>query len=1549
MDVFDLAAKISLDSSPFEKGLDRAKGRMSEFGSVFKANIASDMVSKGFSAMTSGIGKAVGGLKNLVSESTSAFGNYQQMVGGVQKLYGNMGMNLDDYAKSVGKSSSSVKGEWEALGKAQNTVLKNAKNAYRTAGMSANSYMETATQFSASLIKSLGGDTQKAADQTDKAMVAISDNFNTFGGNIEDVINAYKGFSKQNYTMLDNLKLGYGGTKTEMEKLVSDANEYAKSIGQAGNLSMDSFSDIVTAIDLIQQKQHIAGTTAREASTTLEGSMGQMQAAWENLKTSIGSGKDLSTNINNLVDTIVGYDQKIGNSTEHVKGYLDNLLPVVEKALKGIGTLVKKAAPIIAEKLPKMLEDLVPPLISGLGTLASTVIEALPDIVNSIETALSSAFGNVDLGAITDKVSSLISSLSDTIAGVLPDLISVGTQILTAIVQGLSENADKLLDGAAQIVKALGDGIIQNLPLIVDAAVDFLQSFTEYITQNKDKIQTGVQALVNALVDGIIELTPSLADAALAIVTALGGALIDAVPQIVKQLPTFIGELNGAIGKALSDASPGGKAAIAAALIPMFKGGISDAISGVKDIKDFGGGVKDVIGKIFGEGGAISKIKDFGSSVSSSPFGMLASSLKTVAEINIGELPSKLGNLGTKIKDLGSVAGSGALSGLKSLGSTLGKLGSTIGGGLLSGISKLGGLLSGTVIPAIASALPAIVPLLPVIAGVAAAIAAVIIVMKNWDKISKVLKAGWEALKGAAGKVFGAIKDTVGKAWDGIKSKTSAVWDAVKSGVGKVWDGMKSNVGKVFGGIKDTVGKAWDKIKTSTSEKWGNIKSTVKKNGGGIKGVIKTAADGYLAPWKKGFEALDKASNGKLGDAVKHVQVKLKEMQAKMKANNAKMRVLAKCMVYKIKAGWSGIKKAGGDFMRGLWEGINNKVGWVVSKVKGVGKKVLKALKDFFKIKSPSRVMRDEIGVNLALGIAKGIEKGTPKATKASNKLADSIYKSLKKTTTKSVKAAYDATKKVSKAAAKGGKTKTVRKEVRMSQTEIDDAYIKATKKKVKELQDAGKMTDKQQAALWVSVSKRVKKGSTAYNTALNNVKKATASTRKALLEQFQKGEEDFQAKNKKGREMTLAEQVGYWKTAKKYFKKNTDEWIEVQKTYLEKKKALQDAEKQANDDLKTSLTNAEKTYKDALQASLDKIKQRKQEILGAFSLFDKFDSGDAVSKSTLVDNLDSQVKALKDWTQQIAVLKKRTGDTTMFKEIQAMGVKGLNQVIALNTMTDDELKKYADTYHNRNLMAGSEAQTELAKEVAKDNQTALNDYMKSVNSAWNTYAKTMGDAGVKVTDLTKSVKTSVEDVGEAYAKSLDKMGVATEDKSNTISDTLSKSLKKLTKKTKKYGSDLMDNFIEGIESKEKDLSDTVIKSIAKQVKKYVGFSEPEAGPLSNFHTFAPDMIDLFTKGIEDNAGKIGQAFNNSLPIEDVSSRISQGMTIPATNNNLQIAGLPKLTPIGTQADNGTNNRPLVLNAVFKVGKTEFAKLVYELNKEETQRVGVSLATGAAY
>lgn len=268
-------------------------------------------------------------------------------------------------------------------------MMNYAQNAYKTAGMSANQYMEQSTSFAAALIQSYQGDTEKAANQADKAMRAISDNFNTFGGDIKNVQSAFQGFAKQNYTMLDNLKLGYGGTKTEMERLIADANEYGKSIGRAGDLSINSFADIVEAIDLVQQKQGIAGTTAREAATTISGSVGMVKAAWENLKVAFADGDaDLDASFQALADS-----GKIA---------LNNILPVVEKTITGIGKLASTAVPMIAKEIPKLTKKVLPGLISagatlvtsigvGLATAIPDVIEAIPDMISTIKDTFSEA------------------------------------------------------------------------------------------------------------------------------------------------------------------------------------------------------------------------------------------------------------------------------------------------------------------------------------------------------------------------------------------------------------------------------------------------------------------------------------------------------------------------------------------------------------------------------------------------------------------------------------------------------------------------------------------------------------------------------------------------------------------------------------------------------------------------------------------------------------------------------------------------------------------------------------------------------------------------------------------------------------------------------------------------------------------------------------------------------------------------------------------------------------------------------------------------------
>ena len=615
MNVFDLAAKITLDDKEYNSKLDGAFGKLQSVGSKIGSGLAT--AAKVGAAAVGVAATAVGG---LAMKSVQAYSEYEQMVGGVNKLYGNMGMSLEDYAKSQGKTAAEVKTQWETLGKAQDMVLKNAQNAYKTAGMSANQYMGIATSFSAALINSLEGDTVKAAEATDKAMTAIADNWNTFGGDIGMIQGAFQGFAKQNYTMLDNLKLGYGGTKKEMERLIADANEYAKSIGQASNLSINSFADIVTAIDLIQQKQQIAGTTAREASTTIQGSLGMVKAAWENLMIGMSdSNANLDQMMNNLVDSIAGYTDKTG---QHVNGLIDNVLPVVEKALASVSTLIEKLAPKIAEELPKLVNTVLPSLLSAGGQIVTALgkglVDNLPvllDYVNGLlgdllhaimdfdfsEAASSMIDSLTDIGdkvgdlleygllivselarGITEAIPTLmeagteiIMSLANDLLDELPYLIDTGFMLLTNIIEGIVKALPDLAEKAVQIIETIGQGIVDNLPTLIDSAVELITTIGETLTDPEYRsmlLDTGLEilsTLAKSLIDNIPELVDSalqivenlvdfivdnldkIIDAAIEIILALADGLIEALPRLLEKAPEIIQKLVDAIVKAV--------------------------------------------------------------------------------------------------------------------------------------------------------------------------------------------------------------------------------------------------------------------------------------------------------------------------------------------------------------------------------------------------------------------------------------------------------------------------------------------------------------------------------------------------------------------------------------------------------------------------------------------------------------------------------------------------------------------------------------------------------------------------------------------------------------------------------------------------------------------------------------------------------------------------------------------------------------------------------------------------------------------------------------
>lgn len=522
MDLFNLTASLTLDTSEFERGIKSAKTTMAGVGKAFGTVI------KGIGIAT---GAAAAGVGALTKSAVDNYGEYEQLWGGVQKLFGNAGMSLEDYAAANNATVAAVKADWQALNSVQDTVLKNARNAYKTTGMSANQYMTNATAFAASLINSLGGDTKAAAEQTDVAMKAISDNFNTFGSNIEDVTNAFKGFSKQNYTMLDNLKLGYGGTKTEMERLIDDANEYAASIGEASDLTIDSFSDIVTAIELIQKKQGIAGTTAREATTTIQGSVGMAKAAWENLLTGLG---DSTADLKSLMEEL----------EESVSTAFKNILPVAERAMEGIAQLVSGLAPQIAAVFPELVANVLPGILDaaiGIVTaLADGLVAVAPALVDTV-VGMADMMVSEAVPAFLTAGGAIIMELARGVTQALPTLLDSAADVVIEICMGIQNNFSEVMQVALDFVNALAEGLSSAIPQLLPVIVNMVTAIGTMIINNLPQIlQAGIN-IVLSLVDGIIQSIPTLIDALPALIAAIGQALLDSAPELIAGAIQLVG------------------------------------------------------------------------------------------------------------------------------------------------------------------------------------------------------------------------------------------------------------------------------------------------------------------------------------------------------------------------------------------------------------------------------------------------------------------------------------------------------------------------------------------------------------------------------------------------------------------------------------------------------------------------------------------------------------------------------------------------------------------------------------------------------------------------------------------------------------------------------------------------------------------------------------------------------------------------------------------------------------------------------------------------
>ena len=517
-----------LNTKEFESGL-------SKMGSLAKS---------GFSAMATGVlavsGTIATGLTAIVGAGVKSYADLEQNLGGIETLF---------------KGSA-------------DTVIKNAEQAYKTAGISANTYMENVTSFSASLLQSLGGDTEAAAKISDMAMRDMSDNANKMGTDMETIIATYQSLARGNYAMLDNLKLGYGGTKEELQRLIDDVNAFKEANGEAGDLTIDSYSDIIEAIHTVQENMDITGTTAKEAATTITGSMNMAKAAWDNFLS--GSGD--------------------------IDEFVDAGIIAIENLARG----VSEVAPSIFDGLIELFERLVPEIPKALSTALPGVISATNDILNSLISIFPQFITTIEESApmIIEAFLGLITNITNVILENLPQIFQLGIDLIVQFINGISsqlpvlipqivstiitmfgmisnpENLDKIAEAGVNLLMALIKGIINSIPALI---------------QNSD---ITLKALLNVFTGGGV----LMFQIGLALIKALANALLDAASYPINAAKDIIKKIINSIKSGIKDIGNVGKD-----LINGLWQGIQDRWNKIKGkVKDLGSGIVKKFKDVFG-------------------------------------------------------------------------------------------------------------------------------------------------------------------------------------------------------------------------------------------------------------------------------------------------------------------------------------------------------------------------------------------------------------------------------------------------------------------------------------------------------------------------------------------------------------------------------------------------------------------------------------------------------------------------------------------------------------------------------------------------------------------------------------------------------------------------------------------------------------------------------------------------------------------------------------------------------------------------------------
>lgn len=433
MNLLDLFVKISVQ--------DEASENVETLSGKFKNGLATAA-----KVGTAAVGAAATGIAVLTKNALNNYAEYEQLVGGVDTLFKDSSAKVQEYAA----------------------------NAYKTAGLSANEYMDTVTSFSASLLQSLGGDTEAAADMANVAITDMSDNANKMGTDMASIQNAYQGFAKQNYTMLDNLKLGYGGTKEEMQRLIDDANALNAAQGKYTNYSIESYADIVSAIHDVQVEMGIYGTTADEASTTIQGSVSSMKAAWVNLLVGIA---DDNANFKTLTEQFVDSLVTVG----------ENIIPRINIIIQGLTQLITEASQTIIPLAVQILLENLPSIVAAGMDLIIALVSGILD--------------NIDM--LIDCVLEMVDVIVDNLIDNLPKLIDGGIRLIAALANGLIRAIPNLVSKIPQIISSIVKGLISGIPAIFDVGKNIVEGLWNGIKNMGSWVSGKVKDFFGGIVGGV--------------------------------------------------------------------------------------------------------------------------------------------------------------------------------------------------------------------------------------------------------------------------------------------------------------------------------------------------------------------------------------------------------------------------------------------------------------------------------------------------------------------------------------------------------------------------------------------------------------------------------------------------------------------------------------------------------------------------------------------------------------------------------------------------------------------------------------------------------------------------------------------------------------------------------------------------------------------------------------------------------------------------------------------------------------------------------------